>query len=48
MTPTPPVTRRSRSQVSRMTDDDRTSHGADSLAFDESKFIAHDVTETNG
>lgn len=48
MTPTPPITRRSRSQISRITDDDRTSHGAESLAFDDTKFIVQETKEING
>ncbi|XP_037034496.1 uncharacterized protein LOC119073249 isoform X5 [Bradysia coprophila] len=44
-TPTP--TPRSRSKASPLTDDDRTSRGAESLAFDETKFST-DLKEVNG
>lgn len=46
--PTPRFRSRSRSQISPLTDDDRTSHGADSLAFDDgSKYIV-DMKDNNG
>lgn len=46
--PTPRFRSRSRSQISPLTDDDRTSHGADSLAFDDgSKYIV-EMQDNNG
>lgn len=47
-TPVPRSRSRSRSQISPLTDDDRTSRGADSIAFDDGSKYVIEMKETNG